>query len=246
MTLTNYWWLLIWMFTGGLLIAMMSTYRQSMAGIRYEKARSGLTVLSALLIVLPFIIWGGFRTDYFGDTGAYRSTFNAIPVGFGELSAYMETITKDKGFYFLGAVWKNVVGSSDVVYFLAFALLQMGVLAWLYRKYSPDYWLSIFLFIASTDYLSWMFNGMRQFTAVVIVLLATPFILKKRYIPAILLILLASTMHQSALMMIPFLFVAQGKAWSKRTMAFLVAVLAAMAFIDRFTDILDRWGSCRP
>ena len=139
MTLTNYWWLLIWMFTGGLLIAMMSTYRQSMAGIRYEKARSGLTVLSALLTVLPFIIWGGFRTDYFGDTGAYRSTFNAIPVGFGELSAYMETITKDKGFYFLGAVWKNVVGSSDVVYFLAFALLQMGVLAWLYRKYSPDY-----------------------------------------------------------------------------------------------------------
>lgn len=240
MTLTNFWWLLIWMFTGGLLIAVMSTDRQSMAGIRYDKARSGLPVLSALLIVLPFIIWGGFRTNYFGDTGAYRRAFQAIPEGFGELGAYMETITKDRGFYFLGAVWKNLAGSNDVVYFLAFSLLQVGILAWLYRKYSPDYWLSIFLFIASTDYLSWVFNGMRQFTAVVIVLLATPLILKRRYIPAILLILLASTMHQSALLMIPFLFVAQGKAWSKRTMVFLLAVLAAMAFIDRFTDILDQ------
>ena len=240
MTLTNYWWLLIWMFTGGLLITVMSTYRQSVGGIRHDEARSGLSVLSALLIVLPFIIWGGFRTDASGDTGAYRATFMAIPEGFGQLSAYMETITKDKGFYFLGALWKNIVGSNDVVYFLAFSLLQMGILAWLYRKYSPDYWLSIFLLIASTDYLSWVFNGMRQFTAVVIVLLATPFILKRRYIPAILLILLASTMHQSALLMIPFLFVAQGKAWSKRTMVFLAAVLAAMAFIDRFTDILDQ------
>ena len=52
MTLTNFWWLLIWMFTGGLLIAVMSTDRQSMAGIRHDKARSGLPVLSALLIVL--------------------------------------------------------------------------------------------------------------------------------------------------------------------------------------------------
>lgn len=86
MTLTNFWWLLIWMFTGGLLIAVLSIYRQSMAGIRHDKARSGLPVLSALLIVLPFIIWGGFRTDYFGDTGAYRRTFQAIPEGFGSLA----------------------------------------------------------------------------------------------------------------------------------------------------------------
>ena len=48
MTLTNYWWLLIWMFTGGLLIAIVSTYRQSVGGIRHDEARSGLSMLSAL------------------------------------------------------------------------------------------------------------------------------------------------------------------------------------------------------
>lgn len=240
MTLKNYWWLLIWMFTGGALIAALARNRQSLQGLRNDEIHSGLAALPALLIVLPFIIWGGFRTDYFGDTANYRSAFRAIPEGFGQLGAYMDTVNKDRGFYLLGALWKNVFGGNDVVYFLAFALLQVGAVAWLYRRYSSDYWLSIFLFIASTDYLSWVFNGMRQFTAVAFVLMAAPFILKKRYIPAILLILLGSTMHQSALLMIPFLFVAQGKAWSKRTMVFLVAVLAAMAFIDRFTDILDR------
>ena len=240
MTLTNYWWLLIWLFTGGILIVVTTTYQQSTGNIRRNEARSGMTMLPAFLLVLPYIIWGGFRTNAFGDTWAYRRAFQAIPEGFGQLENYMDSMTKDKGFYLLGALWKNIVGSNDVVYFLAFALLQMGILAWFYRKYSLDYWFSIFLFIASTDYLSWVFNGMRQFTAVVIVLLATPCILKKRYVPAILLIVLASTMHQSALLMIPFLFLAQGKAWNKRSIAYLVAILVAMAFINRFTNILNR------
>lgn len=48
------------------------------------------------------------------------------------------------------------------------AAFQLLVIVWMFRKYSEDYWFSIFLFIASTDYISWTFNGIRQFTAVVI------------------------------------------------------------------------------
>ena len=46
------------------------------------------------------------------------------------------------------------------------ASIQAIILVTIYRKYSTNYLLSIFLFIASTDYLSWMFNGVRQFAAV--------------------------------------------------------------------------------
>jgi len=75
---------------------------------------------------------------------------------------------------------------------------------------------------------------------VTITLLAFDFILDKKYIRAILIIVLASLFHQSALLMIPFIFVVQGKAWNKKTLLFILAILVAVAFVDRFTNILDQ------
>ena len=63
--------------------------------------------------------------------------------------------------------------------------------------------------------------------------------LRKKYIPLILVILIASTVHQSALLMLPIVFIAQGKAWNKKTIMALIAMLLAIAFVDQFTDILD-------
>jgi transmembrane protein EpsG len=119
------------------------------------------------------------------------------------------------------------------------ALLQGISLVVFFRKYSMNYILSIFLFVASTDYLSWMFNGIRQFMAVTIILFATPFMLKKKYIPAIFIILLASTMHQSALLMIPFMFIAQGEVWNQKTILFIGLSLLAIVFVGQFTNLLD-------
>ena len=54
-----------------------------------------------------------------------------------------------------------------------------------------------------------------------------------------LIILIASLMHQSALLVIPFIFIAQGKAWNKKTLLFMVAVIAIVAGIGQFTNVLD-------
>ena len=84
-----------------------------------------------------------------------------------------------------------------------------------------------------------MFNGIRQFIAVTLIFAATGFMLKKEWIPTLLVILLASTMNQSALLMIPIVIIAQGKAWNKRSILFLIATLIAVIFVDQFTNILD-------
>ena len=81
-----------------------------------------------------------------------------------------------------------------------------------FRKYTPYYIMVVFLFVASTDYLSWMFNGIRQFMAVTIVFSATIFMLKKKYLPLLGVILLASSFHKTALLMIPCVLIAQGNA----------------------------------
>ena len=48
------------------------------------------------------------------------------------------------------------------------------------NKSSWDYVISYFLSIASTDYISWIFNGMRQFTAVAITVMCFPWIVEKK------------------------------------------------------------------
>ena len=151
----------------------------------------------------------------------------------------MPTVTKDKGFSFLSGLIKIVFGENTTVYFLVLALFQSLVLVAVYRKYSSQYLVSVFLFVASTDYLSWMFNGIRQFTAVTLLFAATGLMLKKKWIPTLIIILLAATIHQSALLLIPIVIIAQGKDWNMRSVIFLVAALIAIVFVNQFTNILD-------
>ena len=236
MTLTNYWWLLIWLFAGGGILAMLVLKQQELF---QEKMAERWSWLVAIILIVPYIVWAGFRSNSFGDTYAYQKSFQECVSSFGELGTYFSSLTKDKGFYLLMAFEKIIFGDSEVLYFLLLAAFQLLIVAWMCRKYSEDYWFSIFLFIASTDYVSWVFNGIRQFTAVVIVYLATPLILKKKYIPSIILILLASTLHRSALLMIPVIFIIQGKAWNKKTILCILASMCALIFVDQFTNIMD-------
>ena len=236
MTLTNYWWLLIWIFIGGGVLALFIPKQQELVnGRKVER----WTMPTALILIAPYSVWAGFRSNAFGDTGSYQKAFRECASSFGEIGNYLSSITKDKGFYLLMALEKSIFGDSCRLFFILLAAFQLLIIMWMCRKYSEDYWFSIFLFIASTDYISWTFNGIRQFTAVVIAYATTPFILKKKYIPSILLILLASTMHQSVLLMIPIIFIIQGKAWNKKTVLCILACLAALLFVDQFTNVMD-------
>ena len=168
----------------------------------------------AFLVFAP-IIWMAGTREWFGDTGMYVQAYKGMPSTFGELPAYVVETVKDKGFYLFSALIKLVFGSNHTIYFLIIAAIQGVVLVLIFRKYSTSYVFSIFLFVISTDYVAWMYNGIRQFMAVVIIFAATVLMIKKKYVPLIIVILLASTMHQSALLMIPLVFIAQGEAWNQ-------------------------------
>lgn len=236
MTLTNYWWQLIWLFIGGIFLAGAVPKRKEwVCGKREER----WAVIPAIILVIPFILWAGFRTDIFGDTWSYRTTFLNAPNHLGQMGEYLATVKKDKGFSVLIVILKCIVGNSDVLFFLILASFQMICLALIYRKYSCDYWTSIFIFVASTDYMSWLHNGIRQFLAITVILAATPLLLKKRYVSLIVIILLAATFHASALVMLPIVFIVQGRAWNKKTVLCIIACIVALFFVDQFTNILD-------
>lgn len=234
--LNNFGWLIIWMFIGG---ALFLTYPVKQKEIVLGKQEERWRIAPAILLSCPYLIWAGMRSDIWGDTHYYRKMFLAAPSKISEWATYMEGVSKDKGFSYLMLIIKAIVGNYDELFFLVLAAIQLGCLIYVYRKYSCNYWLSIYVFVASTDYMSWMHNGIRQFTAVTIAFVASTLMLKKKYIPMILLILIASTIHGSALLMLPIIYIIQGQAWNKKTLLFTVASVVALVFVDQFTNVLD-------
>lgn len=233
MELTNYWWLLIWILGAGALVLLLKPGRPEVVLGKTEE-RWGW--VPAILLMIPFFLWAGFRTSV-GDTGLYRSLYMGMPSKVNEWGEYLQSVNKDWGFSILGLAIKRVFGDNYTIYFLIIAAFQSFALIRVFRKYSSDYWLSIFIFVISTDYISWMMNGMRQFTAVALIFAFTDWMVERKNIRMILVILVAATIHASALLMLPILFVIQRKAWNFWTIIAIAATGVALFFIDRVTDI---------
>ena len=227
MVLRNYWMLLIWPLTVGLFLNVVIP--KTLVTVE-GKSEYRWGKFSAFLLVVPYIVWAGYRNG-FGDTETYRMSFYEAASSLSALPAYAASQTKDTGFY--------VLNSSSVVFFLAIAAIHLFWIMKTYRKYSSDYWMSIFLFIVSTDYLSYMHNGMRQFIAVCGIFACLGWILKKEYFKTIIVILLLSTIHQTALIMIPIIFIIQGKAFNKKTMFLILLTLIVLVGVNSFTSFLE-------
>lgn len=231
---TSYWLLMIWPFAMGIILYKMPKKEESVCG-QYQERWYWFT---AMLLVLPLIMWTAYR-PHVGDTSAYAQRFNGAPYHFSDIPAYMARREKDQGFELLIAVLKCLGVPDYRTFFLILAVFQMWCLVYTFRRYSPNYWLSIFLFIMSTDYLSWMFNGIRQFTAVCMTFAAFRLLVERKYTRFGLVVLLAYTIHASALLMLPLAYIMQGPALNRKTMLTIICAVLCVPFIDRFTPILE-------
>ena len=241
MRLNNYWWLLIWPFLFGAVYYFFTAKRQRASegkapGESEETIRWGW--IPAIMLALPFVIWAAGRSDLYGDTGQYRGTFNGMPVGLSNMASYVSTRPKGKAFVVFEYLFKTFISRSDIAFFFLVALIQMFFLVLVFRRYSEDYWLSIFFFIASTDYLSWMHNGIRQFISAALIFGCIPLIIRKKYIWMCLVVGFATLIHSAALVFLPFIFVVNGRAWNWRTIVYIFGIIIAILLVDRVSNFL--------
>ncbi len=194
-----------------------------------------MAIAPAVLLVVPYILAATLRSDNFGDTYAYRSVFREAPSKIAALPLYLEGIKKDKGFSVLIVIIKALIGNSPILFFMFIATVQMLCMAFIYRKYSENYWMSIFVFVAGTDYMSWCHNGIRQFLAIAIIMAGFPLLLKRKYIPLIAIILLGATFHASALLMIDH-FLCRERHGIKKSVLCILGCILILIFVNQFTD----------
>lgn len=232
--LDNYWLPIIWLFGAAIVLSKMPKASVLIG----ERVCERWYWFSSILLVLPLIIWAGTRTSV-GDTYAYMRVFDDVPSSLGELPAYLRTQTKDLGFDVVIALLKALGVRTYQTFFLVIAAIQLLCMVYTFRRYSADIWTCIFLFVASTDYISWMFNGLRQFLAATIIFAAFGLMVKKKHVLFCIVVYLASLIHGSALLMIPLAVIMHGPALNRKTMLMILGVAAVIPFIDRFTPLLN-------
>lgn len=208
-------------------------YQQSSKPRKYD-SKVPLT-MAIILLALP-VYFIGMRSG-FGDTYAYISHFQNLTTDFSEIWAAREE-TKGFGYELYLFFIKRFISTDVNVYLMITASIQACGILKIYYKYSTNFTYSLMLFFLSMAFL-YMMNGMRQFMAACIVFLFSDFLFNKKTIKFILVVLLATTVHSSAIIWIPIYFVVQGKPWNLKVLIAIIAIVVVIFALDNFTDLLS-------
>lgn len=230
------WYFIYLAFFEFILISNKRAYCADHPGLSYDEAFDyRCNKLFAIMVFLPLFFISSYRTLWMGDTGAYVSMFKSWPNTVSEIT--FDGKERYPGFIVFSVLIKQCISTDFRIWLIIIAAIVILCLSFAYRKHSSELALCAFLFFASSDFHSWMMNGMRQFLVVAILFAATPLLFKKKFIWFILLGVLLYTFHVSVIIALPIYFIVLGKPFNKRTLLVLAAAFVVLLFINRFTDI---------
>lgn len=201
-----------------------------------SKARNALdkrkpNILGLIVPALVMILYSGLRNNI-GDTIYYVHTYHLL-----EESGGVMPVWGQKAFLFeLIQYWFIQSGAEYSTFIMITAIATLVPFFLVFYNYSVDYSLVIYLFFTMGIYVSTM-NGIRQFIATGIILLGTKYLFspkKTDFWKLLILIVIASLFHDSALIIIPIYFLCRRKAWSAPTFISLSVGVVGLMFISMF------------
>ena len=216
-----------WMFLGlSLLTALWCRYRFQLVDA-YGTVERRAYLIQAILFFAVIIIFCGLRSGI-ADTYTYIGLFNDSADKISLID--WDSVPVDRGYQFLVVLYRQFI-SKDYHGWLFLCSFVSGVATMIgFWRYSYDFGMSCFLFIATTSF-TYLVNGMRQFICISIVFACTHWIVEKKYVRFIILVVLLSFIHLSVVIMIPVCFFVNAKPWSWRMwLLIIVAVLAGLLF----------------
>lgn len=233
--MTIYVFMLIWVIIFGILANVTSKIVcVDSENMIYEQR---VNLFFALMTFSVIIFFASLRSSV-ADTAAYVSMFKSYPSDLSQIDGLLNGVAKRyPGFLVLTVILKKFTSDYNVWFTIIAVISGICVMIPLY-KYSSNFGVSAFLFMASCQF-SWMFNGMRQFLVASIIFACTGLVLRRKFITYAIIVCLLSTIHTSALILIPMYFIVTGEPWNKRTMLFVGGIILAILFTSKFTGVLE-------
>ena len=200
------------------------------------KYRFKVNFFVAMVAFSAVIVFAGLRSGV-ADTPVYIARFEDFPIGFSKIGTLLSD-ADDPGFILFSVFIKTYISNDYSVWLFIIAFISGFCVMIGFYNYSSNFALSAFLFIASSQF-TWMFNGIRQYMVVCILFACTSLIYKKKTISYIALVIILSTIHKTAIFMIPIYFIVSGEPWNKRTLIIILGIILCMIFANRVLNIFD-------
>lgn len=188
--------------------------------------------------LIALALFAGIRSHRVGtDSWSYTRNFRyELPIENYEFNGLVEL-----GYQVLEYFLLSITHNYFWLFFVT-GLIVVGCHLLIAKKYSSDYALSILLFFTLGSYI-FFFNGLRQGLAMAIVTLATPYFLEKKLYRFLIVIIIASLFHKSALIMIPVYFLANLNIGSlyKILISFIASLAISRVVIAELATTNDRY-----
>ena len=182
-------------------------------GLLYEVMNSTTTKLyrrgtPKLFFIIPSFILLFFISTYRGDFTTDYINYSNL---FHTYNYYSFSDIFTAGFYQeIGYVFLNkLIGVFSTNEIYLFAVTTLIILFGFYHhisRYSVNIWLSILMFVTVGSYYT-SFNITRQILAASIIFFGSRFLYERKFFKFVLIVILASLFHKTALIMIPFYFI---------------------------------------
>ncbi|MCD2502907.1 EpsG family protein [Clostridium sp. NSJ-145] len=188
------------------------------------------SIFYTLIVIAILALFSGLRWGI-GDTPFYVHTYNLLGPGFNA-EGY------EKGFLLIMQILKKISANPQFMIFVL-GVVTTSLNIWIMRQYSACFELSVFMYITSGFYLVTM-NGLRQCLAAAFLFTGTYLIIKGKFKAYLLLVLLMTTIHSTAIVMIPLYFIARMEPWSKSIYIVLGVFLIGLFFYEPMMQILSQ------
>ncbi|SFL11029.1 EpsG family protein [Paenibacillus sp. 1_12] len=182
------------------------------------------------IVMITFVMIAGLRKNI-GDTFFYMHSYVVDPYSWQFVMS-----SKDIGFGLFQMVLKQFSNDPQLLVFTTALITNVLIVGVLY-KYSRLFELSLYVYITSGFYIVSM-NGIRQFLAGAILFAATKYIFDGNWKKYFLVVLLASTIHQSALILIPIYFIVRRRAWTSATFVLLSFAILLVIGYNQISDMM--------
>lgn len=189
---------------------------------KFQFKKPSLFMTIGIIILLVGV--SGLRNGI-GDTGDYKHLYTLVAAG-----QEIDKEAYEAGFVAILNTLTMFSNDPQIMVFV-FALVTNALNILVLRKYFSLFELQIYMYITAGYYITTM-NGIRQALAAAIVFAATRLIIKGKFIPYAMICLLATTIHSSAIIMIPIYFVVREKPWSKKIGIMIIICTLALIFIE--------------
>lgn len=153
-----------------------------------------LFIISTFILVLFAGFRGNIEPDYLNYADIYKES----------IVTSRNNTDIELGYFYFNKVLNYLGFGFQWVVFLM-AAITIGIKAYFFKKYSPNYIFSLLLFYCSVYFL-YDFIVIRQAFALSLFFVALPYLLERQFIKYFVIILCASTIHISALVLLPFYF----------------------------------------